>query len=92
MEPIPVNERNDFVSAYYKRLTGSDEAEQLRCAKAWSTWEMAMLQLKVRPDTQRSKFSRKFDFLVWRTESNVFKDPVLSSRINLRLNPFSEKN
>ncbi|XP_037031164.1 probable proline iminopeptidase isoform X2 [Bradysia coprophila] len=48
--PIPENERNDFVSAYYKRLTGNDEAERLRCAKAWSTWEMATSQLKVNPE------------------------------------------
>ncbi len=45
--PIPENERNDFVAAYYKRLTGNDEEEKLRCAKAWSTWEMATSQLKV---------------------------------------------
>ncbi|XP_037031168.1 probable proline iminopeptidase isoform X3 [Bradysia coprophila] len=48
--PIPENERDDFVSAYYKRLIGSDETERLRCAKAWSTWEMATLQLKVNPE------------------------------------------
>lgn len=45
--PIPENERDDFVTAYYKRLTGNNEEERLRCAKAWSTWEMATSQLKV---------------------------------------------
>lgn len=45
--PIPESERDDFVTAYYKRLTGNDEGERLRCAKAWSTWEMATSQLKV---------------------------------------------
>lgn len=45
--PIPENERDDLVSAYYKRLTGSDETDRLRYAKAWSTWEMGTLQLKV---------------------------------------------
>ncbi|XP_037031167.1 probable proline iminopeptidase isoform X2 [Bradysia coprophila] len=47
--PIPENEHDDLVSAYYKRLTGSDEAERLRCAKAWCSWEMATIQLKVNP-------------------------------------------
>ena len=39
VEAIPKEERNDFVSAYYHRLTGTDESEKLRCAKAWSVWE-----------------------------------------------------
>lgn len=46
--PIPEDERHDFVTAYYKRLTGNDEQQKLRCAKSWSTWEMATSQLKVR--------------------------------------------
>lgn len=43
--PIPENERNDLVEAYRKRLTGSDRAEQLRCAKAWSKWEGEIVTL-----------------------------------------------
>ena len=37
----------DMISAYYRRLTGDDEEEKLRCAKAWSTWEMATSKLQV---------------------------------------------
>lgn len=37
--PIPPHERNDLVSAYYRRLTGTDAEEQQRCARAWSLWE-----------------------------------------------------
>ena len=37
--PIPEAERGDMVGAYYRRLTGSDEDERLRCARAWSLWE-----------------------------------------------------
>jgi len=48
LAPIPTNERNDLVAAYHKRLTGSDVAEQLACAKAWSQWEASTLSL--RPD------------------------------------------
>ncbi|XP_037031165.1 probable proline iminopeptidase [Bradysia coprophila] len=48
--PIPKIERNDLVYAYYKRLTGSDEAERLRCAKAWATWEMSTVELKINPE------------------------------------------
>jgi proline iminopeptidase len=49
--PIPEAERGDLVRAYHKRLTGTDRAEQLRCAKAWSQWEGATVSLL--PDPQR---------------------------------------
>ena len=39
LAPIPQAERGDLVTAYHKRLTGNDPAEQLRAAKAWSKWE-----------------------------------------------------
>jgi len=36
---IPEEERGDFVSAYYKRLTSEDEQVRLEAARAWSVWE-----------------------------------------------------
>jgi len=36
---IPEEERTDFVSAYYRRLTSEDEAVRLEAARAWSVWE-----------------------------------------------------
>jgi proline iminopeptidase len=36
---IPAEERDDFVSAYYRRLTSEDEAVRLEAARAWSVWE-----------------------------------------------------
>jgi proline iminopeptidase len=47
--PIPKDERGDFVEAYHKRLTGSDKAEQLRAAKAWSKWEADIVTLLPNP-------------------------------------------
>jgi proline iminopeptidase len=43
--PIPLKERGDLISAYHKRLTGSDAAAQLACAKAWSQWEGTTISL-----------------------------------------------
>ena len=43
--PIPEDEHDDLVEAYRKRLTGSDPAERLRCAKAWSKWEAEIVTL-----------------------------------------------
>ncbi|MFP4160603.1 MAG: prolyl aminopeptidase [Ectothiorhodospira sp.] len=37
--PIPLAERDDLVSAYYRRLTGSDELGRMAAARAWSQWE-----------------------------------------------------
>ncbi|MCK5725883.1 MAG: prolyl aminopeptidase [Thiotrichaceae bacterium] len=39
LEPIPILEQNNLLHAYYQRLTGDDELAQIRCAKAWATWE-----------------------------------------------------
>ncbi|BES69888.1 prolyl aminopeptidase [Marinobacter nanhaiticus D15-8W] len=36
---IPEGERDDLVSAYYRRLTSPNELEQIQAAKAWSVWE-----------------------------------------------------
>lgn len=36
---IPEDERDDLVSAYYKRLTGENELARMAAAKAWSRWE-----------------------------------------------------
>jgi len=47
LEPIPENERSDLVSAYYKRLTGDDTDERMRCAKAWTIWEFSTNKLFV---------------------------------------------
>eukprot|EP01135_Chromosphaera_perkinsii_P005773 Nk52_evm16s360 gene=Nk52_evmTU16s360 len=43
--PIPEVERGDLMSAYYRRLTGNDESEKLKCAAAWSKWETSTSKL-----------------------------------------------
>ncbi len=45
LAPIPPAERGDLLAAYRRRLTGADEAEKLRAAKAWSLWEGETLTL-----------------------------------------------
>jgi proline iminopeptidase len=39
LKPIPHEERDDMVSAYYRRLTGDDEIAMRLAARAWSLWE-----------------------------------------------------
>lgn len=43
--PIPIDERDDLVQAFYKRLTSPDEKTQLEAAKAWSGWEGRTIML-----------------------------------------------
>ncbi len=39
VQPIPVNERDNIIKAYYRRLTSDNEIEKMSAAKAWSLWE-----------------------------------------------------
>lgn len=43
--PIPPEERNDIVTAYYKRLTSSDAQVRQAAARAWSIWEASTSKL-----------------------------------------------
>ena len=45
IEPIPVEERDDIVAAYYERLTSSNEIVRMGAAKAWSIWEGSSVTL-----------------------------------------------
>jgi proline iminopeptidase len=42
---IPEGERNDLISAYYRRLTSDDAAVRLEAARAWAIWEASALKL-----------------------------------------------
>jgi len=37
--PIPEDQRDDMIKAYYRQLTGDDDVAKMRAAEAWSTWE-----------------------------------------------------
>ncbi|MDH3843653.1 MAG: prolyl aminopeptidase [Myxococcales bacterium] len=39
LAPIPRDEREDMLGAYYKRLTSSQQDVRMAAARAWSTWE-----------------------------------------------------
>lgn len=46
IKPIPENERDNLLKAYYQKLTGKDEIAQMNTAKAWSIWEGRTATLK----------------------------------------------
>ncbi len=45
LAPIPEGERGDLLHAYYRQLTGEDEALRLAAARAWSVWEGSTVRL-----------------------------------------------
>ena len=45
IDPIPENERHDFVSSYYKKLTSTNDEIRLNAATAWSIWEASTSKL-----------------------------------------------
>ena len=42
---IPPNERDNFVKAYYKRLTSKNNTIRIKAAKSWSLWEAGTSKL-----------------------------------------------
>ena len=46
IEHIPLEERDDFMAAYYRRLTGANEIARMSAAKAWSLWEAQCATLR----------------------------------------------
>lgn len=56
LTPIPEAERNDLMAAYYRRLTGPDQAERERCAIAWSSWEGETVSVEG-PSARPEKFA-----------------------------------
>ncbi len=45
LKPIPLQERDNLLNAYYKRLTSEDKRIRLEAAKAWSIWEASTSKL-----------------------------------------------
>ncbi len=59
---IPVQEQNDLINAYYKRLTSSDVEVRRAAAKEWTRWEMATSRLI--PDAEYLEKAEDLDFAV----------------------------
>jgi len=72
LQPIPLVERGDIMSAYHRRLTGDDEAEKLKCAKAWTKWEMTTSRLVVDQAALARGEEDKFALAFARIECHYF--------------------
>ena len=72
IEPIAEDERDDMIAAYYRQLTGEDEMQKMRAARAWSSWEGMTATLKTDNSLIKS-FSASFTALsIARIECHYF--------------------
>ena len=53
---IPEDERSDMISAYHRRLTGTEEAMQFEAATRWARWEGSTLSV-LRDPAREAAFS-----------------------------------
>ncbi len=72
LAPIPEAERDDLVEAYRRRLTGSDEAERIACARAWSLWEGSTITLLPDPASVGGFSEDRFALAFARIENHYF--------------------
>jgi len=70
--PIPEAERGDLMAAYHKRLTGTNRAEQVKCAKAWSVWEGSTITLLPNRDNAATHADEHFALAFSRIENHYF--------------------
>jgi proline iminopeptidase len=72
LQPIPVSERHDLLSAYYRRLTSLDREIRLEAARAWSIWEGSTSKLIPSATTKESFGRDEFAEAFARIECHYF--------------------
>ncbi len=71
-DPIPEAERNDMITAYYRRLTGDHREVRLAAARAWSMWEGATVSLLPNPGRVAGFGAERFAEAFARIECHYF--------------------
>ncbi len=69
---IPEEERDDFVSAYHRRLTSEDESVRVEAARAWSVWEGSTSKLFFDPASIEKFADPEFALAFARIECHYF--------------------
>ena len=72
LAPIPEAERGDLITAYRKRLTGTDPKAQLEAARAWSIWEGSTIKLLPSKQNSTSYGQDQFALAFARIENHYF--------------------
>ncbi|MEM9057272.1 MAG: alpha/beta fold hydrolase, partial [Pseudomonadota bacterium] len=69
---IPPDERDDFIGAFHRRLTGSDKAAALEAARAWSIWEGSTSTLAPPANVEAKHGDPHFALAFARIEAHYF--------------------
>jgi proline iminopeptidase len=72
LAPIPVEERADLLTAYHRRLNGSDAGIRDRAAEAWATWEASTIRLIPDPEMIADMSGPQAALNLARIESHYF--------------------
>ncbi|AQU88085.1 prolyl aminopeptidase [Komagataeibacter nataicola] len=72
LAPIPPGERDDLITAYNRRLTGTDQDEQIKAAIAWSVWEGRTITLRPAPDATTRHADPRYALAFSRIENHYF--------------------
>lgn len=72
LAPIPLEERNNLMFAYYQRLTSVDRTVRLQYAKAWSIWEGITSKLYPSQESQKRFGEDEFAEAFARIECHYF--------------------
>lgn len=73
---IPPEEHNDFISAYYSRLTGPNELAKMSAAKSWAIWEARCATLRPNPEIVHDFGDPHLALSLARIEAHYFKHNV----------------
>ncbi|MEL6493614.1 MAG: prolyl aminopeptidase [Cyanobacteria bacterium J06623_7] len=85
LKPIPLEERSDLLSAYYRRLTSEDRQVRLEAARAWSVWEASTSKLIPSPASKERFGQAEFAEAFARIECHYFVNKGFFDRENLLL-------
>lgn len=76
IQPIPPEERDDLIAAYYQRLTGENELAKMGAAKAWSLWEGRCATLRPNPEVVGNFSDLHFAVSLARIEAHYFMNEI----------------
>jgi len=79
---IPEDERYDYVTAYYNRLTSNDEKIRMEAAKAWSIWEGSVVNLLPNEETVKAFGESDLALSIARLECHYFYNNMFNDNDN----------
>lgn len=74
LAPIPVEERDDMVTAYHRRLFGDDELARMNAAKHWAMWEGRIATLRPNQEVIDHFADPRLALAMSRIECHYFKN------------------